>query len=227
VDFTREPVVETVITPREGCKLVIRSSKGASQEEYFVDAIEVVSFGQAFFFRSIEKPKSFLLPVVDYEVLEVREARIVLKHSSSEKAIKIGKKEQKEEKKQAKKEDAPKKRERKKPSRRSRSSTEKAMKQNEEKSAEPVSVTQKPQEQLEGEEKESASSIIRSLLSPPPLISETIGHYRETYSQAFFDTEEGEDGETENLPAPSEETPLVPVEEPSEAKEKDLWNFTD
>jgi hypothetical protein len=80
VHYTREPIIETVVTPREGHKLVVRSSRGAGQEEYFVDALEVVSFGSALFFRSIERPKSFLLPVSDYEVVEVRETRVVLKH---------------------------------------------------------------------------------------------------------------------------------------------------
>lgn len=90
MDFTREPVIQTVITPREGCKLVVRSSRGTSQEEYFVDAVEIVSFGTALFFRSLEKPKSFLLPVTEYEVLEVREARLVLKHVGVDRSIKIG-----------------------------------------------------------------------------------------------------------------------------------------
>jgi len=90
VDFTRQPIIETVITAKEGCKLVVRSSKGVGQEEYFVDAAEVVSFGNSFFFRSLEKPKSFLVPVTDYEILEVREARMVLKNVGFERAIKIG-----------------------------------------------------------------------------------------------------------------------------------------
>ncbi|MBA3815026.1 MAG: hypothetical protein H0X29_00590 [Parachlamydiaceae bacterium] len=90
MDFTREPIIETVITPREGCKLVVRSSKSTAQEEYFVDAIEVVSFGHSFFFRSMERPKAFLVPVSDYEVLEVREARMVLKNVGIDRAIKIG-----------------------------------------------------------------------------------------------------------------------------------------
>lgn len=90
MDFTREPIIETVITPRDGCKLVVRSSKSSGQEEYFVDAVEVVAFGNAQFFRSIEKPKAFLVPVSDYEVLEVREARMVLKNVGVERTIKIG-----------------------------------------------------------------------------------------------------------------------------------------
>jgi hypothetical protein len=90
VNFTREPIIETVITPREGCKLVVRSSKGVAQEDYFVDAVEVVSFGHSFFFRSQERPKSFLVPVSDYEILELKETRMVLKNVSSDRSIKIG-----------------------------------------------------------------------------------------------------------------------------------------
>lgn len=90
MDFTREPIIETVITPKEGCKLVVRSSKSAGQEEYFVDALEVVTFGHALFFRSLERPKAFLVPASDYEVLEVREARMVLKNVGIERTIKIG-----------------------------------------------------------------------------------------------------------------------------------------
>ena len=90
MDFTREPLVETVITPKEGYKLIIRAASGNSQEEYSVGAVEVVSFGQAFFFRSLEKPKAFLLPMSEYEVVEARETRTVLKKPQVEKTIKIG-----------------------------------------------------------------------------------------------------------------------------------------
>lgn len=90
MNFTREPIIETVITPKDGFKLTIRNSKGGSQEEYSVDAIEVVSFGQSMFFRSQERPKSFLLPVTDYEVIEVKETRVVLKNAPLEGSIKIG-----------------------------------------------------------------------------------------------------------------------------------------
>lgn len=90
MDFTREPIIETVITPKEGCKIVVRSSKSSGQEEYFVDAVEVVSFGSSLFFRSMERPKAFLVPVSDYEILEVREARMVLKNVGIDRAIKIG-----------------------------------------------------------------------------------------------------------------------------------------
>ena len=90
MNFTREPIIETVITPREGCKLVVRNSKGVGQEEYFIDAVEVVSFGHSLFFRSLERPKSFLVPVSDYEILELKETRMVLKNASPDRSIKIG-----------------------------------------------------------------------------------------------------------------------------------------
>ena len=40
MDFTREPVIETIITPRDGFRLVIRKSCQAG-EEFVVDAVEV------------------------------------------------------------------------------------------------------------------------------------------------------------------------------------------
>jgi len=104
VHFTREPVIETIITPREGFKLVIRNSKGVGQEEFYVDSVEVASFGHSLFFRSLEKPKAFLLPVSDYDVLEIRDTRVVLKYPTIEKTIKIGGKEKAKEKKVSKKE---------------------------------------------------------------------------------------------------------------------------
>ncbi len=91
MNFTREPIIETIISPREGHKLLVRTSKSSGQaEEYYVDALEVVSFGHAFFFRSMERPKAFLVPTSDYEVLEVKETRVALKNISHDRQIKIG-----------------------------------------------------------------------------------------------------------------------------------------
>ena len=87
--FTREPIIETVITPREGNKLVVRSSK-TDREEYCVEALEVVSFGASLFFRSTERPNSFLLPVTDYEIYEAKEMKTSLKVSSGDRSIRIG-----------------------------------------------------------------------------------------------------------------------------------------
>ena len=90
MNFTREPIIETVITPKDGYKLIVRNSNSNNQEEYSVDAVEVVSFGKSFFFRSLEKPKAFLLPVGEYEIFETREICAVLKKPQIEKSIKIG-----------------------------------------------------------------------------------------------------------------------------------------
>jgi hypothetical protein len=90
VNFTREPIIETIISPKDGFKLLVRNTKGGNSEEYYIDALEVVSFGRAFFFRSQERPKPFLVPVSDYEVLEVKETRVALKNVSHERNIKIG-----------------------------------------------------------------------------------------------------------------------------------------
>ncbi len=90
MNFTREPIIETIIIPREGCRLVLRSSRNESQEEFTVDAVEIVSFGHALFYRSLEKPRPFLVPVGDYEVVEVKESRVVLKNAQFERTIKIG-----------------------------------------------------------------------------------------------------------------------------------------
>lgn len=88
--FTREPIIETIVTPREGYKLIVRSSKIETREEYLVEAVEIVSFGTAYFYRSTEKPKPFLLSISDYEVVETREAKLSLKTAGVEKGIKIG-----------------------------------------------------------------------------------------------------------------------------------------
>ena len=96
MNFTREPITETIITPKEGCKLIIRNTKGGSSE-YNVDAVEVVNFGTALFFRSLERPKSFLLPVSDFEVVETKETRVAIKAAQIEKSVKISGGKQKDE----------------------------------------------------------------------------------------------------------------------------------
>lgn len=90
MNFTREPIIETIISAKEGYKLSIKSSKAAGGEEYLVSAVEVVSFGGSFFYRSGERPKVFFLPANDYEIVEVRETRLLIKQPSIEKSIKIG-----------------------------------------------------------------------------------------------------------------------------------------
>jgi len=212
VDFTREPIIETIITPKEGYKLVVRSSKSTGQEEYFVDAVEVVSFGDALFFRSIERPKCFLVPVSDYEILEVREARMVLKNVGVDQSIKIagGRESQIRAPREAEKAEpaqaaqtpeaaaeAPaegrQKRERKRHSRRRRGGQEEQTAPKD--VTAPTFAGGSDEKGIEGPREEGAVQpplIFSPLLQPPPtLISETISRYKETFKEAFF-TPEGD-----------------------------------
>ncbi len=90
MNFTREPIIETIVSPKDGYKLCIRNSKLPGAEELVVDAVEVVSFGNSLFFRGQERPKPFLVPVSDYEIFEVKETRVVLKNIAHDRNIKIG-----------------------------------------------------------------------------------------------------------------------------------------
>lgn len=202
MDFTREPMIETVITPREGAKLVVRSSKASAQEEYFVDAVEVVTFGSAIFFRSTEKPKAFLVPASDYEVLEAREARIVLKNVGSDRSIKIAggreaavraPKEPTEEKAEPTataenlegRQDRKKERRRQGRRRRGREDGQSMELSNGESRIELTAPEGVPGEPM-------VMPVLSSLLSPPPLISETISRYKEQFKDAFYTKEEQE-----------------------------------
>lgn len=97
MQFTREPIIETIITPKDGYRLVLRPTKSGG-EEFFVDMVEVVTFGHATFYRSLDKPKSFVVPVSDYDVVEVREARMAIKSATVEKVKIAGGKKEEEEK---------------------------------------------------------------------------------------------------------------------------------
>lgn len=219
MDFTREPIIETVITPKEGWMLVIRNSKSAGQEEYFVDAVEVVTFGSATFYRTQERPKAFMVPVSDYEVVEVRETRMVLKNITLDRSIKIGSgkefptrnaRESIIERPQSapaptvEPEPAPalagkeetsaeerldRKRDRKRNFRRKRVREEVPFR--EEEGSQPVALesTEPP---AEGSVP-ALTSVISNLLPPPPtLISETIARYKDNalFKGAFFSKEE-------------------------------------
>ena len=170
MDFTREPVVETVITPKEGYKLLIRSSHGGNREEYSVDAIEVIAFGNSYFFRCLEKPKAFLLPLAEYEVIETKEARPVLKKLLIDKSIKIGKKSRIAAKKleASEEEEGTKKR--------------RSRKRREKKSNEHTKETTSklPAEEMITEEGQAGPPVKRTLLPPPTsLISEQISRYKD------------------------------------------------
>lgn len=212
MNFTREPIIETILSPKEGCKLLVRSSKGG-KEEYTVDAVELVSFSGAIFFRSVDRSKSFLLPVTDYEVIEVKEARMVLKAASPEKSVKIaGGKEAaaKASKEPAAAENgetkaAPKEKKERRRTRRRRTTADKA---------EPKAEKKTPDAGTEGgdteDETKVSSSTFTGLLRPPSqLIRETIIQEKsEELSQGDLFSKEVGDNES---PTPKEEpSPLPP-----------------
>lgn len=246
MDFTREPIIETVITPKEGCKLVVRSSKTVGQEEYFVDAVEVVTFGNAIFFRSLERPKAFIVPASDYEVLEVREARIVLKNVGMDRSIKIGGGRESISKppKESIEETLPEKdvaalpmesprgdtrserkrdRRRQYRKKRSREDTPAFADESQDKDIEKIGLEDtvdlpKPNKVLsESEAAEAASmseSLLSNLLTPPPLISETIGRYKEKFRDAFY-TKEEQEARLASDEVPSAALPDLSLPQPS------------
>ncbi len=212
MNFTREPIIETIISPREGYRLIVRSTKQSSDEEFTVDAVEVVSFGSALFYRSLEKPHPFLLPVADYQVVEGKESRVVLKNAQFERTIKIGggreasfKKEAEEEsdeqhlpmglEEEASDEPTPmepqgdRRRERRRNRRRRHDQREERAPQEAQSSAEPQSET--PKEPI-------APPTFTHLIPPPTqLISDTIQKYKEQQAKE---------------PAPSESPEIVQKE---------------
>ncbi|MES2344393.1 MAG: hypothetical protein V4494_00435 [Chlamydiota bacterium] len=205
MNFTREPIIETIITPKDGYNLVVRNSKGGSQEEYHVDSVEVVSFGHSFFFRSLERPKSFLVPAGDYEIVELKETRVVLKNVNIERSIKIGggrqastpvAKEVSESVNISEEETVaessaeastaqPLKSDRKRDRRRNRrgrrsSQEERPMHETTSKEVQHVAAESAVQGGGGSDETQVSSSMFSSLFPPPPtLISETIARYKE------------------------------------------------
>lgn len=264
MDFTREPIIETVITPKEGCKLVVRSSKSNGQEEHFVDAVEVVSFGHSFFFRSLERPKTFLVPATDYEILEVREARMVLKNVGIDRTIKIAggreapsrsQREHHQERVQHVPEEAletgdeatiaqpsgekaqeggrtDKKRDRRRNYRRRGRGRDGAEEEGQEGEGAAPRAEQEPRKEGENTplaQQVMTTSILTSLLPPPPtLISETIAHYKDKFKEAFYPKgdDRNRDEETEEGVTP----PTVPLGQPeygtfelSEEEEEEIY----
>ena len=171
--FTREPIIETIISPREGYKLILRSSKLDRQEEYSVDSVEVISFGNHCFYRSLDRNETFLLPVFDYEVIEARSARLTLKTTGApqEKEIKIGKPREAKPLTQEER-----KREKRMKKHKERNKAEAMLEEEEPIEAEASPEIPEPTEKVKPVERESLTRI----LIPPPssLISDTLSRYQ-------------------------------------------------
>lgn len=250
MEFTREPIIETVISAREGCRILIRNSKTSGQEEFVVDALEIVNIGTACFFRNRERPKAFLVPATDYEIIEVRDTRLSLKAASFESSFKAGPKKLavKEDRAEAvtkQEEEAPpaesrpeKRRERKKGGRRRRSEESASQEQKESPvpeeapKAEPSVKKAKQTEKVATEAETSGKerNVTSSLLPPPAtLIKDEINRLRqdEQYKGAFYAQEEQEEPTQEDI---DEEPAILPLrlheDEPEVIQESDMYMAT-
>jgi hypothetical protein len=237
VNFTRDPIVLSVVTPKEGCRILIRNSKGSEREDYFADAVEIVSFEGTVFFRSSEKPKPFLIPASDFEILEVKETKMVLKSVSINKSIKIsGGKQQPPPKpsnstveqntNKPSSEESSKKR-----SRRSR----RRPYSEEEKKSPPTKDVKKPETKEIKEhpivDEAVTNSILKKLFPPPStLIKEKLSQYKEQYPSPIKE-EDGllieeethdEDIVTKEPKAPELKTPESKTPEPKTPESKIL-----
>lgn len=160
MNFTRDPIIETIITARDGHKILIRDVN-LSHDEHYVDMLEVIRMGEACFYRSLEKPKPFIVPAAHFELIEVREPRVALKAPLTvEKGIKIAPS------KEAKEEELSPKPEKKKEKKRTRKRKERA-----EKSQDDVQQDHETEPEVVMEP--------RTLIPPPStLISETLSKYK-------------------------------------------------
>lgn len=80
--FTREPIIETIIVAREDKQLTVRKTNRIAEEEGFsVDSVQIINFGGAYFYRSVEQPYPFLVPARDYEIIEEQAHRASLKNT--------------------------------------------------------------------------------------------------------------------------------------------------
>ena len=78
MDFTREPIIESIIVPADGYKLSVRKA-AQTDEGVLLEAVELVSFQNHLFYRSKANKKAFLVPVDQYELVEVRDVKVSLK----------------------------------------------------------------------------------------------------------------------------------------------------
>src|SRR3990167_7819133 len=89
MNFTREPILESIISARDGHKILVKSTKHSTEGEFFVDAVEVVSFGPQIFYRCLEKPRPFFLPASDFLIEEVKDQKVAIRHTVEGKNTKV------------------------------------------------------------------------------------------------------------------------------------------
>ena len=78
--FTRDPIVETVLTARDGYKFNLTHMSNG--KEYSTTVVQIVSIGNVVCYCSVDQVDSFLLPLAEYQLVEVKEAKLPLKMPS-------------------------------------------------------------------------------------------------------------------------------------------------
>lgn len=76
--YTREPIILSVLSAKEGYNLVLKSTKISNEEPYAVASVSIVNFSGAIFYRSLFD-RDFLLPVSDYIVVEEKQVKLNVK----------------------------------------------------------------------------------------------------------------------------------------------------
>lgn len=212
--FTREPIVETIITPREGHKLVVKSTKSSGGEEFFVDALQVICMGTSIFYRSLEKPRPFVVPAQDFEVLEVRDTKMTLKIPQADEKIKIaGGREAPLKHTKEPTEEITVQEISEPPSHRKKESRRFRKKKRDDVVHPPTEEAPSPELSAEREER-------MSMLIPPPstLISETIARYKNIpgFASAFFEKEEAASTTPDDTASEEDEPSFNVRDEPEE-----------
>src|SRR3990167_10702335 len=87
--YKKEPIQESIISARDGHKILVKSTKHSTEGEFFVDAVEVVSFGPQIFYRCLEKPRPFFLPASDFLIEEVKDQKVAIRHTVEGKNTKV------------------------------------------------------------------------------------------------------------------------------------------
>ncbi|MEC8307253.1 MAG: hypothetical protein VXZ72_05365 [Chlamydiota bacterium] len=81
MEFTREPIIETVISASEGYLLHLKHGS----ETYQVISLQIVSWGSLFFVRSLEQDHQFLMPLDEVAITEHKVSYAGLRLPANEK----------------------------------------------------------------------------------------------------------------------------------------------
>lgn len=89
MDFTRIPLLETILTAREGYVLHLHNC-WREEEHYTAAALQLVTIGGVLFYRAAEDPCLFLLPANAYRVTESKQPSLGLVYSKEQRRPRKG-----------------------------------------------------------------------------------------------------------------------------------------